>query len=137
MAQRLLKPHSMKIGNGIHKEGVIKEVVARKLSYTEAARQLGVTPRTVHNYYHRFLDHGLEGLKDRRKGNYRKLSLDEEATIVQYKLERPQRSARLIRDRLGLKVSEEAVRLVLVKHRLNRKALESESNGNRIYRETL
>lgn len=127
----------MKIGNGIQKEEIIRGVVARKLSYAEAARQLRVTPRTVHNYYHRFLEHGAQGLKDRRKGNYRKLSLDQEATIVQYKLERPQRSARLIRDRLGLKVSEEAVRLVLVKHHLNRKALETEANGSRVYRESL
>ena len=127
----------MKIGNGIQKEELIRGVVERRLSYTEAARQLGVTPRTIHNYYHRFREHGSQGLKDRRKGNYRKLTLNEEATIVQFKLERPQRSARLIRDRLGLKVSEEAVRLVLVKHHLNRKALEAESNGSKTYEKRL
>lgn len=107
------------------REKVIKQVLTGRQRYPDAARRLGVTPRTVHNYFQRFLENGSEGLKDRRKGNHRKLTPEEEAAIVAYKQERPQRSARLIRDRLGLKVSEEAVRLILVKHGLNRRALES------------
>ena len=78
-----------------------------------------MTPRTVQNYCYRFLKDGPQGLKDRRTGNHRKLSPLEKAAIVTYKLDRPQRSARLIRDRLRLGVSEEAVRLILVKHRLS------------------
>lgn len=106
------------------KEQVIKELLIGKRRQKEAAHELGVTPRTIHNYLHRFLQHGPEGLKDRRKGgNHRKLTLAEEAAIVAFKQERPHRSTRVIRDRLGLTVSEEAVRLILVKHNLNRKAL--------------
>ncbi len=108
----------------MQREKVIKGILTRKLKLNEAARELGVTPRTVHNYFHRFLQHGSEGLKDHRKGNRRKLTPEEEAAIVACKLERPERSVRRIRDRLGLKVSEEAVRLVLVKHRLNRRSLQ-------------
>ena len=121
----------MQIEALVLKEKVIKDLVTKKRKYIEAARRLGVTPRTIHNYFHRFLEHGSEGLKDHRRGNHRKLTPAEEATIVAYKRERPQRSARLIRDLLKLQVSEEAVRLILVKHHLNRKALEIfRNNGN-------
>ncbi len=101
------------------KEDIVKKVVAGKIKYEKAARQLRVTSRTVQNYCSRFLKDGSEGLRDRRRGNNRKLSPLQEVAIVTYKLERPQRSARLIRDRLRLGVSEEAVRLILVKHRLS------------------
>ena len=113
----------MEPGNGSLslKEKVIKELLEGKRKCYEAARELGVTPRSVYNYFHRFLERGPDGLRDHRTGNHRKLSLQEEAAIVALKQERPKRSARLIRNRLGLKVSEEAVRLVLVKHHLNRK----------------
>jgi transposase len=115
----------------ILKEKIIKELLIGSRKHKEAAHELGVTPRTIHNYLHRFLEHGSEGLKDRRKGgNHRKLTPAEEAAIVAFKQERPHRSTRLIRDRLGLSVSEEAVRLILVKHNLNKKALvTSNSNG--------
>lgn len=118
----------MQIEAVVQREKVIKGLLTRKLRYDEAALELGVTPRTIHNYFHRFLEQGSEGLKDHRKGNHRKLTPAEETAIIACKQERPQRSARLIRDLLGLKVSEEAVRLVLVKHHLNRKALESQVN---------
>jgi len=109
----------MYIETAILKEELVKKVITKQIKCDEAARQLRVTPRTVQNYCYRFLHDGSQGLKDRRTGNHRKLSSLEKAAIVTYKLERPQRSARLIRDRLGLGVSEEAVRLILVKHRLS------------------
>jgi len=109
------------------KEEVIREVVCGRRKRSEAARELGVTSRTVHNYFQRFLKHGPEGLKDQRRGSYRKITSVEEAAIVASKRERPLRSARLIRNRLKLRVSEETVRLILVKHRLNGKSMESNS----------
>lgn len=120
----------MNRGNLALKKRVVTGLLTGRMRCYEAARELGVTPRTVHNYFQRFLDHGLEGLKDRRSGNHRKLTSEQEAAIVAYKQQKPQRSARLIRDRLGLKVSEEAVRLILVKHSLNRKALEGSYSSN-------
>lgn len=112
----------MQIEVVMHRERVIKGILARKLRLSEAAQELGVTPRTIHNYFHRFLERGSEGLKDHRKGNHRKISQAEKEAIIMCKQERPKRSARMIRDLLRLKVTEEAVRLVLVKHRLNGKA---------------
>jgi len=110
------------------RERVIKQVLTGRQRYPDAARRLGVTPRTIHNYFHRFLENGSEGLKDHRKGNYRKLTHEEAAAIIACKHERPQRSTRLIRDILGLKVSVEAVRLILVKNHLNRKVFEARPN---------
>jgi len=98
---------------------IVRNVITGKLRNEQAALQLRVTPRTIQNYCRRFLEHGPQGLEDRRTGHHRKISHEEEAAIIAFKLERPQRSARQIRDRLRLKVSEEAVRLILAKHRLN------------------
>lgn len=109
------------------KERVIEELISRKRRYREAAEELGVTPRTVYNYFLRFTKYGPEGLKDRRKGNRRKITPEEEAAIVACKKERLHRSARSIRNRLRLKVSEETVRLILVKHGLNRAAIAANS----------
>lgn len=114
-----LQGAAMRRENGVPKEEIIKGVLAKKLGCREAARELGVTPRSVHNYIRRFLERGPEGLRDRRKGNHRKLTHVDEAAIIAFKQERPQRSARLIRDRLGLKVTPEAVRLILVKYDFN------------------
>ncbi|MBI2358084.1 MAG: helix-turn-helix domain-containing protein [Deltaproteobacteria bacterium] len=58
----------------MEKERVIKELISKKRRYSEAAQELGVTPRTVYNYFLRFLRHGPEGLKDKRKGNHRKIT---------------------------------------------------------------
>ena len=100
---------------------IIKNVITGKLRYDQAAVQLGVTARTIQNYCRRFLEKGPQGLEDRRTGHHRKITPREVAAIIAFKLERPQRSARMIRDRLGLNVCEEAVRLILAKHNLNGK----------------
>ena len=118
----------MQMETAVLREKVIKGLLSRKMRYQEAARELGVTPRTIHNYFHRFLEQGTEGLRDPRRGNYRKLTPEEAAAIIACKQQRPQRSTRRIRDILGLKVSVEAVRLVLVRNNLNRRIFEARPN---------
>ena len=93
--------------------------MANRLTPQEAATLLQVSLRTVHNYAKRYLDHGPDGLIDRRHGHFRKIKPEEEARIIACKLDRPKASARWVRDRLKLNVSVEAVRLVLIKHHLN------------------
>ena len=93
------------------------------ISRLEAARGLEVSLRTIKRYLRRYLEGGDEALRDRRRGHNRKLTERDEAQIVACKGERVHRSARFIRDHLKLLVSEEAVRLVLVKHGLNRISL--------------
>ena len=101
-------------------ERTVRGVVNGRFARKDAAKILGVSLRTIHNYVRRFLDHGPEGLRDHRQGHFRKIDPEQEIRIVACKLDSPQRSARWIRDRLKLPVSPEAVRQVLLKHRLNR-----------------
>jgi transposase InsO family protein len=77
----------------------------------------------MERYLCRFLESGLEGLYDGRRSNYRKVDPKTERQIVRAKLEGPHRSARLIRDLLGLPIHEETVRRVLIKHHLERTGL--------------
>ncbi len=84
---------------------------------------LEVSLRTTRRYLRRYLEGGDEALRDRRRGYYRKLTEEDEKRIVACKREKVHRSARFIRDHLKLLVSEEAVRLILVKHGLNRISL--------------
>jgi len=102
---------------------VIADVLKGILSKAQAVELLGKTRRTVNRYIQRYLGQGFEGLRDRRRSNYRKLTDKDERRIVRNKLEKKHRSARFIRDQLGLLVHEETVRRVLVKHHLNRISL--------------
>ncbi len=95
------------------------------MSKVQAVKLLGKTRRTVDRYIRRYLEEGFEGLKDRRRSGYRKLTEKDGGRIVQCKLEGKHRSARFIRDRLKLLVREDTVWRVLVKHHLNRISLPS------------
>jgi transposase len=98
-------------------------VVKGVLSRSEAGRFLEVALRTIHRYLRKYFEGGEEALRDKRKGTHRKVTDEDEARIVACKKEKTHRSARFIRDHLRLPVSEEAVRLILVKHGLNRISL--------------
>jgi transposase len=95
---------------------VIQKVIAGELRPAVAAERLEVSVRTIYNHIKKYSEHGLEGLIDHRCGHYHKINPEEQRQIISYKIRRPQRSTRWIRDRLKLKVSVEAVRQVLIKH---------------------
>ena len=101
----------------------IRSVTANRMTREQAARVLGVSVRTIHNYVKNFLAQGPDGLRDHRRGHFRKIDLELESRILAYKLDRPDCSARWVRDRLKLSVSVEAVRQILLKHHLNRSNL--------------
>jgi transposase len=101
----------------------VKNVTANRITRKQAAKSLGVSLRTIHNYVKYYLDQGPEGLQDHRRGHFRKIEPEQEFSILTCKLDRPSSSARWVRDRLKLPVSVEAVRQVLLKHRLNRSNL--------------
>src|SRR5262245_46144774 len=90
-----------------------------KLSRQEAAKVLKTSVRTIHNYIKKYKEYGAAGLVDHRGGHYAKLTPITVQEIIRCKQERPQRSARWIRDRLKLNVSVETVRQTLVRHNLN------------------
>lgn len=89
----------------------------------EASKKLNCSIRTIERYIKNYLDCGNDGLRDKRGGNNRKLTKKKELEIVKAKREGKHRSARFIRDKLNLNISEETVRRVLVKHHLNRISL--------------
>lgn len=94
-----------------------------EISKQEVSQALKVTTRSVNRYLGRFLDKGPEGLYDGRRSNYHKIDNKIEGRIVECKLHGLHRSARLIRDLLGLAVHEDTVRKVLIKHHLERVSL--------------
>jgi len=101
----------------------VKNVTSNRITREQAARDLGVSVRTIHNYVKNYLDRGPEGLQDHRRGHFRKIAPEQEIRILACKLDRPSSSARWVRDRLKLPISLEAVRQVFLKHRLNRSNL--------------
>jgi len=98
-------------------------VLRGEISKQGISQVLNVTKRSVNRYLWRFLDKGPEGLYDGRHSNYHKIDNKIEGRIVEYKLKGLHRSARLIRDLLGLAVHEDTVRRVLIKHHLERVSL--------------
>lgn len=98
-------------------------MLRRKLSKVEAAEKLEKSVRTVNRLAKSYIERGGEALKDKRGGNNRKLTKKKELEIAKTKREGKHRSARFIRDKLDLDVSEETVRRVLVKYHLNRISL--------------
>ncbi len=105
------------------KKELISKVIANKTSRSEAALKLRKSLKTISRYAKKFLVFGPEGLKDKRTGHNRKITLKDELNIVQSKREGLHRSARFIRDRLKLKVCERTIWFYLVKHKLNRVTL--------------
>lgn len=94
-----------------------------EISKQEVSQALKVTTRSVNRYLGQFLEKGPGGLYDGRHSNYHKIDNKIEGRIVECKLHGLHRSARLIRDLLGLAVHEDTVRKVLIKHHLERVSL--------------
>jgi len=99
--------------------GVLRKRITKQRA-SEFARR---SRRTIDRWVEGYLERGDEALRDKRSGNHRKLTEKDERQIVASKLEGKHRSARFIRDRLNLPIHQETVRLVLVKHHLNRISL--------------
>lgn len=75
---------------------VVRQLLQGALSASEAARRLRCSARTLGRYRRRFLQDGPDGLRDHRRSNYRKLSLQDELRIVQTKKQSRDRSARRV-----------------------------------------
>ena len=108
-------------------EKIVVRVMSGSLDRKQAAKLVGVSVRTIHNYMRKFVDDGPDGLLDHRGGHYRKVDPEQEMKIVACKLDRPDRSARWIRDRLKLPVSVETVRQILLRHQLSHIRLQPRS----------
>jgi transposase len=89
---------------------VMEMVIDKRVSKSTAADLLETSVRTIFNYRSKYMLQGAAGLIDHRRGIYRKVTPEIEKQIVQCKLQKPERSARWIRNRLKLAVSVETVR---------------------------
>ncbi|MBI4226636.1 transposase [Candidatus Roizmanbacteria bacterium] len=87
----------------------------KEVAISKACERLSCTPRTFLNYRKRFLKDGIDGLKDERGGNNRKLTQEQVEKITDLKIKDPWRSSRNIRDKLKLPVSIRAVGKILKK----------------------
>jgi transposase len=97
------------------KKKVISILLKNEINQESAAKLLSCTKRTIRNYQNRFIRYGIDGLKDKRGGNNRKLTVKEKNEIVAVKTKDIWRSARNIRDKLNLKVHSKTVRRVILK----------------------
>lgn len=92
---------------------VIRSYVHNEISKQKAGGLLGCSTRTIERYSKAFIIFREEGLKDNRHSNYYKLSQKQRDDVIQLKKDQLWRSARNIRDKLGLPVSEIAVGNIL------------------------
>jgi transposase len=102
---------------------VMRGVLSGRITKAVAGEKLDVGRRSVNRYLKRFLEGGPEGLRDKRRSNYRKLAVEDEHRVVFCKLKGPHRSAGFVRDKLKLRVHEQTIWRIFVKHRLNRVTL--------------
>lgn len=89
---------------------IVTEYLRHEITIKKACRKLTCTPKTFLTYRKQFLAHGVDGLKDHRGGNNRKLTTDEIKTIIDLKRQDVWRSGRNIRDKLKLSVHSISVR---------------------------
>lgn len=91
------------------KERVIKALLADEINIQQAANLLGCSRRSIERYRKTFLNKGSEGLRDHRHSNYLKLKPSQIQEIINLKGKDRWRSARNVRDKLKLPVTEQTV----------------------------
>jgi len=94
---------------------VVSAFLRHEISISKACERLSCTPRTFLNLRKKFLEKGVEGFKDKRGGNNRKLTDDQIARVKELKQQHTWRSSRNIRDKLKLPVTGRAVGKILKK----------------------
>lgn len=103
---------------------VIAALLEEKIGSCEAGKLLNCSLRTIKRYRKKFLSLGPEGLVDHRHSNNYRLSQETQDKVVSLKEEGRFRSARNIRDRLGLKVHETTVWRIFRKAGLTKENLQ-------------
>lgn len=86
---------------------VIKAFVSKQISIKQAVQILGCTKRSIQRYHKAFLAYGELGLTDHRSSNHHTLSASDKQRAIALKTYDRWRSARNVRDKLGLKISEQ------------------------------
>jgi len=89
---------------------IVTKYLRHEIAIKKACKKLTCTPKTFFTYRKQFLLHGIEGLKDHRGGNNRKLSNENIKEIVDLKKLDVWRSGRNIRDKLNFSVHPISIR---------------------------
>lgn len=97
------------------RQEVIQALLLGEITNAKAAGLLACSRRSIFRYRQAFLTQGAVGLKDHRHSNYHKLKAEDRLRIIQLKEKDRWRSARNIRDELGLPVSEQQTLRILAK----------------------
>ncbi len=91
----------------------VAKYLRHEITVKKACEILQCDPRTFFNYRIQFLELGVDGLKDHRGGNNKKLTDSDKQIIIALKDKDRWRSARNIRDNLKLTIHKETVRRIL------------------------
>lgn len=97
------------------RQKIIKAVMSGEIDKKKAGELLFCTTRTIENYLVTVSQTGIAGLADHRHSNNFKLTKEQQESIKTCKSKDRWRSARNIRDKLGLSVCESTVRRVVEK----------------------
>jgi transposase len=101
------------------RETTIRVLINNQVDIKKAAKILDCSQKTVRRYKEKYLQNGIEGLKDHRHSNNYKLSLKQKEAIERLKKKDGWRSGRNIKDKLNLPVGERQIQLLLEKAGLN------------------
>ena len=96
------------------KHDVIKALLQNEIDTKTAAHILSCSVKTIRRYKKKYLVQGIEGLKDCRHSNNFRLTNQARQNIISIKSKDRWRSARNIRDKLNMKVSQKTVRRIIV-----------------------
>lgn len=97
------------------KLAVVARFLRHEISIGKACSELACTPRTFLNLRKKFLENGVEGLKDHRTGHNHKLTDKERNAIIGLKEKDRWRSARNVKDAVKVLVHPETVRRIFQK----------------------
>lgn len=103
------------------KQDVLRKVLKRKITKTEAAKLLGCKVQTIYNYLDKVTKGGLDALKDNRHSNNYKLSSGELSKVLSFKKHGHWRSARKVLEITNISsVTPRRVRQIWVEYGLNK-----------------
>jgi transposase InsO family protein len=94
-------------------------IIAGDLTINEASGQTGRSRTAIKKFVKRYNEFGVEGLRNKPRGNFKSVSPDVENTILELKQERRSRSCRKIRDlarEKGITLHRQTIWRVLSKH---------------------
>lgn len=102
------------------KHDVIVALLQNEIDKKTAGNILSCSIKTIRRYKKKYLELGVDGLKDHRRSNNYRLSTQDRQNIVNMKSKDRWRSARNVRDKLNLLVNQKTVRRIIVKAHLGK-----------------